>query len=286
MIALDIEIHDKGFSNFVNSLELIAQKSLPNTYAAIRRSAMMIAKVWRDVALGQPLGSIRIKYPTGRYAKSIKVKMVTPLTWLIYADPVIAPHAAALEYGTPEMDFKQIVPYGDRARVSPKGVPFAHVPFRWNTPTSQRPPGTKLPEEIYRALLDAIKSGSFKLSQVEKTYRMSPNFWGDSIRRRQYTWGTRLPEVGGGAAANFEGMVAFSVPSGTMERRTQFMTFRTVSARPPEGDPTKSKAKKGWDRSWVVPARQGLHIADTVAKSASPVVRKAMAAALRKDMGL
>jgi len=29
-----------------------------------------------------------------------------------------------------------------------------------------------------------------------------------------------------------------------------------------------------------------LHIADTVAKSASPVVRKAMAAALRKDMGL
>jgi hypothetical protein len=284
VVNLTFDIKEKGFMSLVNSLEYIAQRELPNVYATVRRTALMIAKVWKDVALGQPLGSIRIKYPTGRYAKSITVKMVTPLKWIIFADPTIAPHASSLEYGTPEMDLKQIIPYGDKGRVTSKGTPYAIVPFRWNTPSANRPPGTKLPEELYAALLESIKSGGFKMSQVEKSYRVTPNFWGDSVRRRTYTWGDRLKDVGAGG--NFDGMVAFNAASGTAERRTQFMTFRMVSAKPPGGDPSKSKAKKGWDRSWVVPAKQGLHITDAIVKSAAPVVREALAAAIRKDMGL
>lgn len=298
MYEIDITVDDKGLADLMTSLEMVSQRFLPHTTGAIKRAAYMIQKVWKSVAMGAPLKTIKIKNASGTYARSIRLKMFTPYRYIIWADTNIAPHAEALEYGTPQVDLKQVIPYGDRGRVArSKGGgfhPYSIVPFRWGTPGSNNP--NVLPEKLYQAMLDAVKSGEFRVSQVSKKTYKSPNFWGEEVRRRKYQWGDRVktkwamgdpsenPKL-----ANLDGMVMFDQPSGTNEKRrgrTGYMTFRTVSSAPPMGDPTKSKALRGWERSWVVPARQGMHIAETIAQTSREIVRQHVKAALKKDLGV
>jgi hypothetical protein len=113
------------------------------------------------------------------------------------------------------------------------------------------------------------------------------------IKRRTYDWGDRLNKgdspSDNPALAQLDGLVAISQASGpseTMNNRVGFYTFRVVSTKPPQGDPSKSKALKGWSNSWIVPARQGLHITQKIAESAREPFKKAIQGALRKDLGL
>lgn len=298
MFEIDITLEDKGLADLMASLEMVSQRFLPATTGAIRRGAYMIQKVWKSVAMGSPLKTIHIKNPSGTYAKSITLKMFTPYRYVIFADLNVAPHAWALEFGAPQVDLKQVIPYGEFGRVArSKGGgfhPYAIVPFRWSTPGSLG--GNVLPEKLYQAMLDAVKAGEFRTSQVLKKSYKSPNFWGEAVRRRKYQWGDRVktrwamgdpsdnPKL-----ANLDGLVMFDQPSGANEKRrgrTGYMTFRAVSAAPPMGDPSKSKALKGWERSWVVPARQGMHIAETIAQTSREVIRQHVKAALKKDLGI
>ena len=296
MISIDVTITDQGYGDLISSLEMISQRHLPQTTMMLKRCAYVIAKIWKDVALGSEFKGIQLKHPTGRYAKSITVRMVTPYKWFIFSDPRIAPHAAGLEYGTEEKDLKQIVPYGDHGRVARHTGgfhPYAIVPFRWSTPNAQR--ADVLPQQIYDALMNAIKNGQFRVSSVKRETYKSPNFWGDAVRRHTYNWGDRMKTNWAASVsdnpllANLDGLVVFNQPSGPVEStagRNGFMTFRTVSARPPGGDPAKSKARKGWDASWVVPARQGLHITQKVAMASRDPIRKAIGYAIKRDLGI
>jgi hypothetical protein len=129
---------------------------------------------------------------------------------------------------------------------------------------------------VYRQLLDKIKVGEFARSKVAKKKVMVPNAAGQPVQRRTYKWGSRAKVPG---FPNLEGMVVFNVSSGS-SARSEYVTFRIITANKPK----VSKAKKGWENSWVVPARRGYHLTRFVVANTKDVVAEIIQAGIRMDV--
>ncbi len=265
MIHVLITPQDYVLADLLSSLEAMSSKILPKTYRAVKASAAVIQYTWKAYALGAPIpgSTMRVKRPTGAYAKSIKVRMLSPFFQQVVTD---YPPAEGLETGVKAKDLKKTHPYGPRSRVSAAGVPFNIIPFRHGTPGSLIAP--PMPQKVYERIRQEIKNGTLQLSQVNKGKKTTPNYHGDLIPRARYAWGSRISS----GVQNLEGMVAFDVstPGST---RTEYMTFRVISKNSPSF-------------KWIQAARPGMHMTQHVVANTKDIINEIISQGIKEDLGL
>jgi len=234
-----------------------------NVRAALSSIAQIYQKTWRSYAYGQMAvpGSKPI-FSSGPYARSIQIDDSKPLEKSIFTD--YPPHKY-IEDGHPEIDLKPGLLSGPQARQGKNG-PYNIVSFRHLTPDSKR--GQLTGRAMSQNLYNFMRSMTDKADQ-EKSKGLS-HIGGRSVQltagrrpeNRSYEWGQRLDAKLGGPRKTSKtgyqwktgkraGMVRMESPSGQKETRTQYRTFRVVSAR---SDP----------RSWIVPAADPIPIRQAV----------------------
>jgi len=240
LIRITITPEDSQLADLVAGLDFMGSKVMPKTSRAFKMCSAVIQYTWKAYALGAPIPGtpIRLKHPTGVYARSIKTRYLSPFNYEIYSD---APVAVYLERGIKTYDMKKTHPFGKRSRDSKSGIPYLIIPFRHGVPGSKY--YNVIPEQIYKKLRDAIKRGEVYLSQRAKGRKFSPNYQGELIPRAKYRWGTRISGTG---LEQLEGMIMADV-STPKERRSTYMTFRVISANSPA-------------HKWIVKARPAMEI--------------------------
>jgi len=240
---------------------------MPNTFKAFKRATALVQYTWKSYANGNPIkgSSVRLKNPTGAYMRSIKVRYLSPINTEIYSD---SPIALYIEKGTREYDMKKKHPKGKRSRVNKKGVPYLIIPFRHGVP------GTKsyapMPEQMFQKVEQVLKQDEKALSQRIKGHTHSPNFKGDLVPRAKYKWGTRFQGTG---LDQLEGLIAMNMSTGPKEKRSEYMTFRVISANSPAF-------------KWIMKARPAKNITKHVVINTAKPIADMISAGLRMDMGL
>lgn len=267
MIEMSLVPNDPELQALVTSLELISYKAMPATYRAFKMASSLIMYTWKTYAMGGPIpgGGKRLKNPTGGYAKSIKIRTLTPFMKEIYSD---SPVAKFIEDGTKEYDMKKTHPFGPRGRVNKDGDAYIIIPFRHGTPKSLS--YSKLPEQLYNQIRQAIKNDEITLSSIKKGRRnKSPNAKEELIPRAKYNWGTRITGTG---IPELEGMVVMDT-STSKSTRSSYMTFRVISVNSPAN-------------KWIQRARNGHNLTKYVAQNTNEIVKEMIQAGLKKDLGV
>ncbi|AYJ74836.1 hypothetical protein phiMa_53 [Thermus phage phiMa] len=243
----------------------------PNQLAAIRELAVAAHKKWVGYALGEPLPSgERLQPRTGTYARSIVLEAGEDHTYTLRST---APYAAALEWGRPAYDLRQVLRRSHQARRAKAGHLYMHIPFRHGTPQAVGF-ASVMPEEVY------ARVRRFRKSRITGVY-YEPSVHDPKARARRFTyeWGDRLtagdlramgldpedPEVG-----RLVGMYRFEVGA-PGENRSAYVTFRTLSEKSPPG-------------TWVVPEHPGYRIAGAVYDWLVEVYPEVMRMALEADV--
>ncbi len=279
MIEIRLVPEDYQLAELVSSLEAVSSKAMPSTYRAFKMATALVQYTWKSYAMGAPIpgGGPRLKNPSGGYAKSIKIRTLTPLAKEIYSDSPIAHY---LEEGTKQYDMKETHPFGKRSRVvkkdrykngklvASKGDAYLVIPFRHGVPGTASY-GGMLPSELYKIIRNGIKEETIILSSLQKGRKVEPNYKGELIPRKKYNWGTRLTGIG---VRDLEGMVVMDV-STKKSVRSGYMTFRVISVNSPAN-------------KWIQKARAGKHITQFVVKNTSAAVNDIIISALKKDMGV
>jgi len=270
---------DEQLSNLVSGLELMSSKVMPKTYKAFKMAAAVLNYTWKSYALGAPIpgSSMRLKNPTGAYARSIKTRFLTPFNYEIFSD---SPIAIYLEKGTKQFDMKKTHPFGKRSRVvkktvkrkgvtiREKGDPYLVIPFRYGVP------GTKsygnLPEQVYERIRQVLARDENMLSVRTKGRKHSPNYEGELVSRAKYKWGARFTGTG---FEQLEGLVVMDV-STPKSSRSQYMTFRVISAK-------NSPAMK-----WIVKARPAMEITKHVVVNTQNIIATVITSGMKQDLGM
>lgn len=274
MIQITLTPEDYNLADLAKGLESVASRFMPKTARAFKISASLMEYTWRSMA--QKI----LSSSTGAYARSIKIRMLTPYQYEIYTDH---PLATVIEDGAKEYDMKTTHPYGKQSRVVKKtvkrkgktirreGDPYLIVPFRQGVPGAQR---LAMPESIYKQLRQMITKSAFVTSEVttaaKKSKKVEPNYRGELIPRAIYNWGDRLRDTG---MDRLEGMIAMDVPSGKKESRSEYLTFRVISVNSPA-------------HKWLQPARKGHHFTQEVVKITEDAVQRLLSEAFAKDLGV
>ena len=278
MIQVGLVPENDALAELVSSLEMVSMKAMPNTYRAFKMSSALMAYTWKSYAMGQPVpGGTRLKNPTGGYAKSIKEMMLSPFNRIVYSD---APIAKYLEDGTQQYDMKETHTHGPRSRVVKKtrikngrvvareGDSYVIIPFRHGTPGSLS--HSKLPQDLYKKIILAMRMGEISASSVKKGRRKkTPNASGELIPRANYRWGSRLVDM---PVPELEGMVVMD-QSTKNSSRSSYFTFRIISVNSPA-------------HKWIQRARPGHHFTTRVVANTSETVRAMIADGLKKDLGV
>ncbi len=266
MIEMRITPEDTQLADLVASLEFMSSKVMPKTYKAFKMAAAVIQYTWKSYALGAPIPGtpIRLKHPTGAYARSIKTRFLTPFNYEIYSD---SPVALYLERGVQTYDMKETHPYGKRSRVSKEGIPYLIIPFRHGVPGSKY--YSRMPEQLYKKLREAIKRREIMLSHRAKGRKYSPNYSGELVPRAKYAWGTRISGTG---LEQFEGMIMADVSTPKSNRST-YMTFRVISANSPA-------------HKWIVKTRPAMEITKHVAINTKEIVSDVITSGIKQDLGM
>jgi predicted RNA-binding protein YlxR (DUF448 family) len=267
LIEISLVPTDYELQALVTNLELISYKALPNTYKSFKMASALIMYTWKSYAMGSPIpgGGQRLKNPTGAYAKSIKIRTLTPLNREIYSDSPIAKY---IEDGTKEYDMKKTHPFGPKGRVSKEGNAYIIIPFRHGTPSSLA--YSKIPEQMYQTIRQAIKNDEITLSNIKKGRRKrSQNYSGEMIPRANYNWGTRIGNTG---VDNLEGMVVMDV-STKKSSRSAYFTFRIISVNSPAN-------------KWIQKARAARNITKYVVINTQEIVKELIENGLKKDLGV
>lgn len=284
MIKLEVRGDNDFLMGVISSLKMLGKKAMPSTHKAFKIAAnTIIANQWREYALGGdiPGAPRKLKNPKGGYAAAIKTRQIGTAHFRVTNDSKVAPF---LEYGTSELDMKKTHPYGDRSRVANKGtkknprwVPYVIIPFRWGTGDDESPGSFRniIPKGIYQMIQSDMKAGRFIRTRISGTDKTESNFWGDEVQRNQYEtetgepgWGTRIEGIGG----KIEGMVAMMAESGREKRRSNYFTFRIISADSPAD-------------SWIKPAQPALHITRHVVENTKDKVSDLVRMGMLHDLG-
>jgi hypothetical protein len=271
MIKVSITPSDTSLADLISGLEMVSAKFLPNTVRAVKVSVAILEYTWKCYAMGAPIygTNVRIRSIRGAYAKSIH-KTSARLSGTVWSD---SPYAAAIEEGTDEKDLKKIIPLGPKSRMGENG-PYSIVPFRHGTPKSLSAP---MPQQVYSKIRQLIKKKEFERSKVLKPIYETPNAAGKMVERHTYNWGSRASVHG---FPDLEGMVAFNVSSGERETRGGYITFRVITLNKPKNP----KSAKGWEGSWIVPARQGLHLTKYVVANTREIIGEVVRAGMVRDL--
>lgn len=272
MITVSVTPKDYILADLMSSLEIVSTKVMPKTYKAIKMASMLVMYTWKSYAMGAPIpgSALRIKNPTGGYARSIKIRRLTPFSSLVYSDSMIAKY---LEDGTNAFDMKKTHPFGKHSRVSKDGVPYLIIPIRHGVPgTLSYAP---MPAELYNKIRQEIKAGTIEMSQVAKEKKTSPNYKGELIPRRTYKWGTSITSGVLGmekTLGNMEGLVVMNVSSAG-SKRSQYITFRIISANSPSF-------------KWLRLARPALKLSEHVVNNTKDIISEMIQQGIKEDIGL
>jgi hypothetical protein len=277
LIEMRVVPSNSVYERLLAVFDMAGKKQFPETAQATKVATSLVHMTWKMYAMGAdiPGSGRKVEKPTGEYARSIHKTMEGPFRGVVYTD---SPYATTLEDGSPRLDLKKIIPFGQKARMGKNG-PYTIVPIRHGTPTSlQNPMPQKAYNEIRRALREGQRtqgqSGIQKSSVVGQ--RQEPNAFGQLVSRSTYQWGGSLRNS---PFPRLEGLTVFDVSAGK-QTRSVYLTFRVVSANPPK----RSKAERGWANSWVVPAKEGLHLARYAAENTAEEVQNIIRAGIERDL--
>lgn len=267
MIKVNVDLDQELLSQLRSSLAGLTggtgANTMPGTAKAFSYAAKLIQKSWQNWAMGGSLmGAENIKNPNPRLASSIRIRKTSDFDISIETD---SRYMEQIQNGMPEFDMKTKYPYGNKSRVSKKGVPYLIIPFRWGTPNKNGGArahfGNTIPLEVYKIL----QSRKFKQSQRTDETHPEANYKGKDIERAEYNWGDRINDEDAG---NANGMVKMKSNTGST-----YFTFRVISAKSPE-------------RAWVrkeVPANDVL---SAVKNTTKENVENIIEAGLQQDLGI
>ena len=267
MIKVNVDLDQELLSQLRSSLAGLTggtgANTMPGTARAFSYAAKLIQKSWQNWAMGGSLmGAENIKNPNPRLASSIRIRKLSDFDISIETD---SRYMEQIQNGMPEFDMKTKYPYGNKSRVSKKGVPYLIIPFRWGTPNKNGSArahfGNTIPLEVYKIL----QSRKFRKSETTENTHPEANFKGENIERAEYDWGDRIKDEDAG---NANGMVKMRSNTGST-----YFTFRVISAKSPES---------AWVRK-EVPAND---VVSAVEKTTRQNVEDILEAGLEQDLGI
>lgn len=284
MIKLEVTV-DRTLMEMISGLEKL-KDSMPNTKRAFKFAAnTIVAEQWRKYAMGGEIpGGQKLKNPKGGYAAGVKTEKVSDMHYRVINESKVA---AFIENGTPEHDMKKTHPYGPKSRVANKGtkknprlVPYLIVPFRWGTPDgSNESPGhfrNIIPKDIYKMIQAEMKASRFIRTRIKGNDKIEPNYWGEEVKRNEYEtedghpgWGSRIESISG----RIQGLTAFPAESGKEKNKSNYYTFRIISADSPAD-------------SWIRPAQPAKNITRHVVANTRDQVSSLIEAAIKMDFGI
>ncbi|GAA6747482.1 hypothetical protein [Thermus brockianus] len=244
----------------------------PNQLAAIRDLAVAAHRKWVGYALGEPLPSgERVQPRTGNYARSITLEAEADHSYTLKAK---APYAAALEWGRPAYDLREVLKRSHQARRAKAGHLYMHIPFRHGTPGAVGF-ASVMPEEVYARARRMAQSRVVGVHHEPSVHDPSA-----FARRFRYQWGDRLTlgdlealglDTSDPQVQRLAGLYRFEAASTPNESRSAYLTFRTLSEKSPPG-------------SWVIPEHPGYRVAGAVYDWLRQVYPEVMRLALEADV--
>lgn len=277
MNTLSIIPSDPALVELIGAMNAIGSGvGFKNTERALSAITGAIANAWQ-----QEVG------PDHRIIK----KKTNPFTHIVYSEDKMVHW---LEKGLMPFDMRLTHPFGKKSRVvKPRmingkmmtewkgrrkngqtytihsGDSYLIIPFRHRTKGAAKQ-GKSL-EDIYSDVKKQMKDEEFRRSYVTKSPaesgKVSPNYWGEKVKRAEYSWGSRIEVPDEEEYKNLQGMVVMGPP-----KQSQFMTFRVVSVNSPDG-------------SWLHPGIKAKHYLENILKNGEENIRIVVERALSKDLG-
>lgn len=227
MLEVKIEIDASQLKELAREFKKnMTEAAFPNTANAFVQAQRMVLNSWRDYLAGETslAGIENLEKVTTPMRNSVKGRRNGDFDYSVYSNDDQLKRAAE---GNPEVnyDMKKTHPYGNKSRVSKKGVPYLIVPFRWGTPNGK---GTKrrwnnfIPQKEYWTRVLPLE-----MSRTTGITHPEINAKGQAIDRQEYNWGGRLKD---GWDDRSSGMVRMKD-----ETKSTYFTFRVISAKSPAG---------------------------------------------------
>jgi len=282
MIGISVLPEDNNLIDLLASMEKIGSGAdLVNTNIALDQVSNMIAKAW-GAKVGREKIEIDKTSPTSRKVFS-RDKLVH---WL--------------EDGLPGYDMRYTHTKGKKSRVvKPRIGPGGKVISQWKV---KNPDGThrtvmagssyliipffhakkegkgttdKKIADFYPDVQRQLKAEGFQKSSVvsspANSNKVSPNYWGEQVKRAEYSWGSKVQFPDVPENENLQGMVAMD-QSTKKKNMTGFMTFRVVSVNSPAG-------------SWWHPGIKARHYLENIVNEGKAVIGQVIQDGLARDFG-
>jgi hypothetical protein len=283
MIKMKIAADNVALSELQTQLAKLAKLgrgSMPSTASAMSAGASFIKGKWREFALGGDLDGVKkLNNPSQGYARSIKIKKLSPFNYDIYSESSIAER---IEDGTAEHDMKTTHPFGRRSRVSKDGSSaYLIIPFRWRTPKTV---GFKnvMPINVYmivkkfKKMATEVSTDSGEKTPIAKgaysDLSTKKAVYPNSVGRASYNRGYGRLAAHLAEEKNQVGMVRSTDDTGK-NRSGGYFTFRVIS--------TKSPAS-----SWIRKEQPPRPVTPALVNYSQRFIEEAVEAAIMGDLGL
>jgi hypothetical protein len=248
---------------------IINEQVFPLLSQAVRGIAQQLQNNWQESVHRANLWSGE----RDAYASSITWKSTGPFSALVQSD---YKYDEDIESGRPPYDLKRMLQISQKIRQTKKGKRYLIIPFRHNVPEATG--GQNMPAAIYQQASQLTASRI--IGQTTRPAYLLPGKVGQRqvmrVNQNQYKWGGRLPEGLAPKKKDFHAtdiyssMVRMDTTTPGGGRYSAHLTFRTMM----EGS-TK----------WILPAKEGLHIAERVTADMRPLAEKVLTEALRRTLG-
>lgn len=247
----------------------VNEQVFPLLNQAVRAVAQQAQTRWKEAVY-------RAKLWDGEraaYMESIQMHMTGPFSALVWSD---YRYAAEIEAGRPARDLKRMLDTSLKVRVSKDGHRYMYIPFRHSAPGNTAH-GPDMPQHVYDMARNMAPS-----RVIGQTTRKSGTGAHDMKTRKHltvpqsvYSWGGRLAagSMGPnkkGKTDRFANMYRFDTSTPGGGKSSAYMTFRTMSDK---------------SNGWIVPAKPGLHLAQSVATEMQPLAEQAFTEAVKRTLG-
>ena len=253
----------------LDMLKVVNKEVFPLLNQAVRAVTAQTAYNWTEAVYGAKLRSGE----KDAYVKSISWKMTGDFSGEVVAT---YKYAEEIENGRPARDLKKMLNTSLKVRVNKKGSRFLYIPFRHNTPGNDAL-ASSMPPSVYALAknLEAsmITGQTTRVSGLNAMDIKSKQFL--TVPQNTYHWGQRLPA---GLTQKLKphhktdihaGMVRFETSTPGGAKSSAYLTFRTMSEK---------------SKGWIVPPKDGLHIAQKVADDMKPKANLAFQQAIKKTL--
>lgn len=278
MMTLSIVPSDPALVELIGAMNATGDGAgLRNTERALSAISGSIARAWQ--------GDVGSKY-------RIQTKKESPYNQKIYSEDDMVHW---LEKGLPSYDMKATHTKGKKSRVvKPRvgrggqiltewkakrkdgteytvhaGDSYLIIPMRHRTKGGKSEAGQpKTLEDVYPEV-QKMMGEDFQRSKVTKSAqgsgKVSPNYWGESVERAEYSWGSRMafPELD--EFKNLQGMVVMGD-----SKQSSFLTFRVISVNSPAD-------------SWIHPGIEAKHYLENIVEGGQEKIQNVIEEALKRD---